>query len=188
MAGTLLHAGVLTPGTNIPATAGPLTPGAIVGGPLVVNHSGTTGLLVDLTTTVWSGVAENPYPGGYTFTYELAVVGGSALNHLSSSIVNYGGGIPQIDAYWANPATVGGADEIDWAADASRLHLLNDIAIGATETLVVHTSATAFTQGTFGVTQGVADNTLVPVPEPHEYALIAGLGLFGFVAYRRMRA
>ena len=26
------------------------------------------------------------------------------------------------------------------------------------------------------------------VPEPHEYAMLAGLGLFGFAAYRRMRA
>lgn len=32
---------------------------------------------------------------------------------------------------------------------------------------------------------GVAAYAITPVPEPHEYALVAGLGLLGFAAYRR---
>lgn len=42
--------------------------------------------------------------------------------------------------------------------------------------------------GSFGEFSGVFTFVAEPVPEPHEYALMAGLGLLGFAAWRRRRA
>jgi len=57
---------------------------------------------------------------------------------------------------------------------------------------IIRTNATAYTSGNFGLLNGIGDNAagLAPtaaVPEPEGYAMmLAGLGLIGFVAKRRM--
>ena len=63
---------------------------------------------------------------------------------------------------------------------------------------VITIDMSAYAAGTYPVTfmytpvlgaPGSGAELLVTVvPEPHEYAMLAGLGLFGFAAYRRMRA
>ena len=52
------------------------------------------------------------------------------------------------------------------------------------------THVITLTTGVGGINEGTFtwDLEMAPVPEPHEYAMLAGLGLFGFAAYRRMRA
>jgi len=57
---------------------------------------------------------------------------------------------------------------------------------------IIRTNATAYTAGNFGLLDGIADNAAgfaptAAVPEPESYAMmLAGLGLMGFVAKRRM--
>jgi len=57
---------------------------------------------------------------------------------------------------------------------------------------IIRTNATAYTSGNFGLLNGIGDNAAgfaptAAVPEPEGYAMmLAGLGLIGFVAKRRM--
>jgi len=67
------------------------------------------------------------------------------------------------------------------------------IAPGTTSFIqIIRTNATAYTSGNFGLLDGIADNAVgfaptAAVPEPEGYAMmLAGLGLIGFVAQRRM--
>jgi hypothetical protein len=67
------------------------------------------------------------------------------------------------------------------------------IAPGTTSFIqIIRTNATAYTSGNFGLLDGIADNAVgfapaAAVPEPEGYAMmLAGLGLIGFVAKRRI--
>jgi hypothetical protein len=57
-------------------------------------------------------------------------------------------------------------------------------------TIAIGTAAPAWTMGDAGIINGTTEDAsaLVPVPEPSTYALLAGLGLVGFAAYRRIRS
>ena len=187
-AAAITQAGVISPGQQTSATVTVIGDGAVVAGPLASGPEfiGGTGLSYSLVSRVWNGDTGNGL-GGLTFEYEITVLPGSTADLQSASVISYTVAPAPVDAgFTVNPSAT---TEVDWAVNASRIHVGTDLVIGSTTSLWIHTSATTYADGLFAPTfsQGIA--TYVPVvPEPHEYALLAGLGLLGLAAYRRIRA
>ena len=184
-----VHGAVLMPGAIVaPANSPhPSDTGTQVAVDIGFYDSGDGHLAGYTAAQVFEGVAENPY-GGLTFAYTVYTDPGvdSALKRISINgykdfqvtafqYDNGDGELWLLATRSPNGNTVGGlAHPI--SAD-SRSHIL-----------IFHTDAQMWTENSINYINGSVTSglTYVPViPEPHEYALVAGLGLVAFGCYRR---
>ena len=70
-----------------------------------------------------------------------------------------------------------------WVNNASRDKIF--VSGAATQTFLDNVAFTGFSSGGQIVSGELVPAGVTPVPEPHEYAIVFGLGLLGFAAYRR---
>jgi hypothetical protein len=145
----------------------------------------------NMTSTVWSGDPDNAL-GGLSFQYTLTAFSAAAQDAKRYTL----NGFLSKAGPWNVDARVADAGASDYeqitrdktgeTVGADFEFLLGGV---STDRLILHTDAPAFTISQGYLIDGdiARFNHLSPaVPEPQEYALLAGLGLLSFVAYRRM--
>jgi hypothetical protein len=173
--------------------------GVVVLGPVVAS---LTSPVVDdlgnfaatLTSTVHTG-GSNPL-GGLTFTYTLSndllpPTNADAL--YAFSVLWNPSYIPAVVDIDTAPPGIGVVPFAFAATGTGMVFAFNFVALpvgSSSVTIAVGTAAPAWTMGDAGIINGSTEDSraLVPVPEPSTYALLAGLGLVGFAAYRRIRS
>jgi hypothetical protein len=155
-----------------------------------VGSAGTFGLQPDTGNThfAYTGCIGTwcMTPGGAYISQTLTTTPGQTYD-LSFSLSNYGGPPNEISAHWGITQVF---DLPNWAANTTwgaSTPSYNDYTV--TGLVATGTSTTLTFNGRQDPGYVALDNISVvnaPVPEPTTYAmLLAGLGLIGFVAYRR---
>jgi PEP-CTERM motif-containing protein len=202
---------LLALGLSVAANAAPLpSPGLLFPMPLEAAPSGvvlstTTMPFVaatysgTLTSTVLSGDATSPFPGGLTFTYVLSnLTGTSSINRLSIN----GFGTFSLDASSTTPAPAGTVPPafVDREPTGTAIGFsfvsapigAGSLGTGQTSTtMVVQTDATSFSPSAAFVLDGFPApvTALAPIPEPGTLALAgAGLALAGIAISRHRRS
>ena len=190
-----LQAGPLLPGTTVPVPTVPDTLGVAYDDFLLTLVENTPSLQSTLTALVWYAPSSNPY-GGITFTYTLdaSIFQADELHRLT--VTGFDGFQVSIEQSAPVPGEVWTFATRDANADV----VGGFVSLGAGELsqrLIVHTDATDWTRVSGAAINGQSVNltTLGPfesedpvVPEPREYAMMAGFGLLGLALFRRIKA
>ena len=188
--------------TVVPAAGAPAGPGVagVLGGHRIIalSHSsgggltslsvnsddfGTAGVLSYSSPTPWAGTASVIWSG------DLDGTGSLALDMTGTPIV-------QFDVLSADNVGVDPTVTV-WSGVSSFPVSIPTVSGGGPFTVDFDMSGAAFLNNVTKITldmvsAGVGADVVIDearlVPEPHEYALLAGLGLLGLAAYRRIKA
>ena len=154
----------------------------------------TPSLQSTLTALVWFDPADNPWDGiTFSYTLDASIFQQDELSRLT--VTGFEGFDVEVEQSAPAPGEAWSFASRSSSGDVvgAWIHLSGG---SLSQRLVVHTSATDWSRVPGAAINGRSVNltTLGPfdpedpvVPEPRQWAVLAGLGLFGFAAYRKKK-